>query len=114
MSLAGRRAEFATALANVDGVKGYKYRPATPSAGDAWPLLGAMERTDGLSFYVTWRILVFLPQDERQASEWIDSHVDGVIDGVEQNCGFVDRVEPVVLASQAGDQLALQITMRSE
>lgn len=114
MSLAGRRAEIATGLTTVDSVNGYQYKPTTPKPGDAWPLLGEMDRADGLSFYVTWRILVFLPQDERQASQWIDAHVEALIDGVEQNCGFVDRVEPVALSSSAGDQLALQITMRSE
>ena len=115
MSLAGKRAEFAYALSTVDGVKGHEYKPDVPRPGDAWPLLGALDRAEATAFYVSWRVLVFLPQDERKASEWIDSHHESLVDAIEMNdVGFVDRLEPVALTSQAGDQLALQISMRSE
>lgn len=113
MSLTDDREAFATALTTVDGVKGYAYRPPAPRPGDAWPLLGAMDRADGLAFIVSWRVLVFLPQDERAASMWMDAHVDGLVDALEP-LAFVDRIEPVNTGPDAAPQYALQITMRSE
>lgn len=113
MSITGQRAAIAAALSTVTGVKGYLYRQTTPRPGDAWPLLSALDRAEGLAFEVTWRVLVFLPQDERGASDWIDGHHEQLVDGLEP-VGFVDRIEPVALAANTGDQYALQITMRGE
>lgn len=113
MSLTGTREAIATAASTAPDVIGYAYRPITPRPGDTWPLLGPMERADGLAFYVTWRVIVFLPQDERAASEWIDTHVEDLVDALEP-VGFVDRIEPAVISTSAGDQIALQITMRGE
>lgn len=113
MNLTDDRDAFAAALTAVDGVKGYSYRPAAPRAGDAWPLVGALDRADGLSFVVSWRVLVFLPQDERAASVWMDNHVDALVDALEP-LAFVDRIEPVSIGPEAAPQYALQITMRSE
>lgn len=113
MSLVGDRAAIAAALSGATGVTGYEYRPTTPRPGDAWPLLGAMERADGLSFYVTWRVLVLLPQNEQAASEWMDAHTEDLVDALEP-LGFVDRLEPAVITANSADQYALQITMRSE
>lgn len=112
-ALAGDRAAIAAALSTADGVKGYAYRPTTPKPGDAWPLLGALERADGLAFTASWRVLVFLPQNEVTASEWIDIHHEDLVD-VLAPVGFVDRIEPVVLSASGTDQYALQILMRSE
>lgn len=113
MSIAGTRADIAAALDTVTGVRGYAYRPPAPRAGDAWPLLGALERAEGLAFYVTWRVLVLLPQDERGASDWLDAHHEALVDALEP-IAFVDRVEPVTIAAAGGDQFALQIIMRGE
>ncbi|SCF06536.1 hypothetical protein [Micromonospora mirobrigensis] len=111
--LAEFRTTIAGALSTVEGVNGYAYRPATPRPGDAWPLLGSLERSEGVSFYVTWRVLIFLPQDERAASDWIDANYEAVVDALEP-VGFVDRIEPVALNASGSDQLALQILMRGE
>jgi hypothetical protein len=109
------RAAIAAALSTVADVRGHEYRPSTPRAGDAWPLLGSLDRSEGLTFIRTWRVLVFLPQDERSASDWIDAHQEALVNAMEgQDVGFVDRLEPVALASSGGDQYGLQITMRSE
>ena len=113
MSLVGDRAAFAAALTAVDGVNGYAQRPKTPIPGDAWVLLGALERADGLVFTVNWRVLVFLPQDEVAASEWIDAHHEDLVDALEP-LAFVERLEPVVIPANGVDQYHLQITMRSE
>lgn len=113
MSLVGTRQEIADALSTVDGVKGYRKRPKPSKPGDGWPLLSSLERADGLSFTVTWRVLILLRQDEVAASEWIDAHHEDLVDALEQ-VGFVDRLEPVQLAADNSTQYALQITMRSE
>lgn len=113
MSLTGRREEIAAALSTAAGVTGYAYRPTTPRPGDAWPLLGVLDRAEGDAFYASWRVLVFLPQGERDASVWIDAHYEAVVDALEQVV-FVDRIEPVALAASGGDQLALQLMTRGE
>jgi len=113
VSLIGRRDEIAAALSTVTGVHGYAYRPAVPRSGDAWPLLGPLTRAAGMAFEVTWRVLVVLPSDERAASQWVDANYEAVVDALEP-IGFVDQVEPVLLSTSAGDQQALQITMRGE
>lgn len=112
MSLTGYRAEIAAALSTVTGVTGYAYRPTTPKPGDAWPLLGPLDRTDGLIFEPSWRVLVLLPQDERAASEWIDGNYENLVDAL-LPVGFVDRIEPVSLDVGGSNQYALQISMRS-
>lgn len=114
MSLSGYRAQIAAALSTVAGVKGYAYRPDTLRAGDAWPLLGPLNRGPARSFEVTWRVLVYLPQDEEAASQWIDAHHEPLVDAMEDNVGFVDRCEPVAITASGNDQFAWQITMRSE
>lgn len=113
MSLVGDRQAIAAALSTATGVKGYAKRPTSTKPGDGWPLLSALDRADGLSFTVSWRVLVILPQDEVAASDWIDTHHEDLVDALEP-VGFVDRLEPVKLDTGAGDQYALQITMRSE
>lgn len=110
----GKRAEIAAALATVPDVRGYAYRPATPKAGDAWVLLGALERGPGSVFGTTWRVRVHLPQEERAASVWTDAHMDALYDALKP-CAFVDRIEPIMLpVAGAGEMYALEFTMRSE
>lgn len=113
MSIVGDRAAIAAALSTVTGVKGYEYRPTSTKPGDGWPMLSLLERAGGRSFTVTWRVLVMLPGDEVAASQWIDAHHEQLVDGL-LDVGFVDSIAPVKLDSGAGDQYALQITMRSE
>jgi len=113
MTLVGKRAELAAALNTIDGVIGYEYRPTTPRPGDAWPLLGPMERDEGRAFIVTWRVFVFLPQDERAASDWIDAHFDAVVDGLSPVV-FVDKGEPFLIPAAGSEQFCLMISTRSE
>jgi hypothetical protein len=72
-----------------------------------------MDRAEGLAFFITWRVTIFLPSDERGASQWIDAHVDGLIDALEP-VGFIDRIEPVTLPAGGSEQYALSVTMRGE
>jgi hypothetical protein len=109
-----KRAEIAAALSTVDDVRGYEFRPAAPRTGDAWPLLGPLERDTGSVFITTWRVRVLLPQGEREASTFIDAHVDAIYDAL-QPVAYVDRIEPVTLqVTGGGEQFALEFTMRSE
>lgn len=113
MSLIGDRAAIAAALRTIDGVTGYPSRPKITKPGDAWPLLGPLDRADGHSFTATWRVFVITPSDEVKASEWIDAHVDELADAL-LPVGYIDQILPVAVTTEAGDQLAIQITMRSE
>jgi hypothetical protein len=110
VSLDQKRAEIAAALSTVADVTGWTQRPGVPNVGDAWPLLGPMDRADGDAFIVTWLVRVFVPQDEIAASSWWDQHWPPLYFAL-QPVGFVDRVAPVALAQ---DQLAFEITMRAE
>lgn len=113
MSLVGTREAIAIALSTVTDVRGFAYRASTPMPGDAWPLLGELERADGLSFSVNWKVMVFLPQGELAASDWIDSHYDAIVDALEP-IGYVERLSPVVVSTSAGNQYFLEITMRGD
>lgn len=108
------RAATAVALSTVEGVTGYAYRPTTPTTGDAWPLLTGYERDAPTGVFVSVsRVMVLLPQEERDASDWIDTHAAPLIDALQfYDIGYVDRLDPVELANT--NQLALQISMRSE
>ncbi|MBM0274132.1 hypothetical protein [Micromonospora tarensis] len=113
MSLVGDRAAIAAVLSTIDGVTGYASRPSVLAAGDAWPLLGPLDRASGYSFTATWRVFVIIPSDEVKASEWLDAHVDELVEAL-LPVGFVDQILPVAVTTEAGDLLAAQITMRSE
>jgi hypothetical protein len=108
------RADIAAALSTVTDVTGYTKRPTTPKAGDAWPLLTQLEYAGGQATYeITWRVLVFLPQNEWDSSEWIDSHAEALVEAL-LPVGHIDRLEPVELGASGTGQYALQLTMRSE
>lgn len=113
MSLAGDRQEIADALTEVDGVTGHRYRPRTLPAGTAWPLLEGLARGPAYDFAATWRVVVVLPADEVRASEWFDAHHEEVADAL-ADVGYVERVEPGLVATEAGDLEAMFLTVRRE
>lgn len=113
MSLVGLRGTIASVLSTVDGVTGHEYRPEVPNDGDAWPVLGPGDRQAGTSFMLTWAVRVFMPQDERAASMWWDAHWPAIFFALEQGVATVDRFTPVLIPTQAGDQLAFEITIRT-
>lgn len=113
MSINGYRAQVAAALSTVAGVQGKTHRPTAPKTGDAWPLLSSLDRGPGFTFAASWRVRVLLPQDEAAASDWIDGHAEALAVALEP-VGYVERMEPVVIATSGGDQLALEITLGSE
>lgn len=114
MSLNGFREDVATALSGVDDVTGYAKRPSAPKTGDAWTLLGGLERDAGdPGFTVTWVVLILLPPDEVIANDWIDNHAQDIFDAL-QPLAYVERFTPVALQVNNSEHKALQIEMRSE
>lgn len=113
MSLTGQRGTIARYLSTVDGVTGHEFRPEIPNDGDAWPVLGPGDRDAGTAFMVTWGVRVFVPQDEQAASMWWDAHWPALFYALETYVGTVDRFVPVLIQTQAGDQLAFEITIRT-
>lgn len=111
MSISGDRQALADALSTVAGVTGSKYRPTVLTPGAAWPLVQSIDRTQ--DFEVTWRAIVVLPSDERKASEWFDAHHEEVADALE-DFGYVERIEPGIVATDAGDLEAMFVTVRKE
>lgn len=114
MSTTGDRQALADAISTVDGVKGHKYRPTVLAPGAAWPLLGELERASSVpAFEVTWRVVIVLPADEQRASEWFDEHHEDAADALAE-FGYVERIEPAAVRTEAGDLDAMIITVRKE
>ena len=113
MSLATDRAAIAVQLSTVAGVTGYEYRPAVPRPGDAWPTLPSLELQAGLVWRPTWTVVVFLPQDERTASAWLDAHFTALADALRGGNTFPETAEPALMPTEAGDAYVLEITIRS-
>ncbi len=113
MSLTGDRQELADTLSTVSDVKGHQYRPASMKAGDAWPLLEYLDTPEAGAFIAQWRIAVILPPDERKASEWFDAHHEPLADAL-GDVGYVDRIEPGLVATEAGDLQAMFLIVRRE
>lgn len=111
MSISADRQDLANALSGVDGVTGSKYRPAVLAPGAAWPLLESIDRDRDMQ--VTWRAAIVLPRDERRASEWFDSHHEAVTDAI-ADFGYVERIQPGLIGTDAGDLEAMIITVRKE
>jgi hypothetical protein len=113
MSLTEDRQEFADALSSVDDVTGHPYRPRTLPTGAAWPLLQGLDRGPANDYETTWRLVVILPSDEVRASEWFDAHHEPITEAL-ADIGYVDRVEPGLVATDSGDLEAMFLTVRRE
>ena len=114
MGVVSMRADLAAAVSTVAGVTGYPYRPPAPREGDAWPLMGSMDRDgDSGQFAATWRLIVMLPQAEHAASMFMDERLWDLVDAVAE-FGWVDRMNPALVITSAGDQNAIEIQLRGE
>ena len=117
MSFADRRAELKAAIDLVDELTGYEYRPASPRPGDAYPVMGPATKNPNfpIAFDVTWRIGVWLPQDEKAASDWIEENVLAIVEGLESSgAAFVEGFEPANFGTETNYVYGLLITTRSE
>jgi hypothetical protein len=93
MSLTGQRSELAEALSTVQDVNGFKYRTKTMNTGDAWGLIERLTNPGGMNHQVTWRVVVVLPPNEKDSSEWFDSHYEEISDVLNEQFGFVEEIE---------------------
>jgi hypothetical protein len=107
MSLIGDRQAIADALSTVTDVTGYPFEPVAIKAGDAWPHLDSLERSDGRVFLPRWLVYVALPADEKSAAAWVDSHYEAIVDGL-LDVGFIERIDPPGFRA---NQNVLMITM---
>lgn len=114
MSLAGDRQAIADALSTIDGVTGFKYRPTVANAGDAWPLIEVLDNPGAYNFQATWRVVVVLPAGEQDAMEWFDSMHEEVSDVLIDQIGSVERIEPSLLATEAGTRNVMLLTVTRE
>lgn len=113
MSLSGERAALASLLTAVDDLTGYAHRPNAITPGDAWPLIDFLERQSSPDFEVTWLIIVVLPRDEQTAMEWFDDKHEEIADAL-SDFGYVDRIEPWPLQTEAGVMDCMILTLRKE
>lgn len=113
MSLQTDRQALADLLSTAPGVTGHPYPPAAPAAGDAWPRLPSLAREHGLVWRPTWKIIVGLSFDEREASAWVDEHFGDLVAALDAGRCQVDAAEPAVMGTDAGDLLVLEVTLRS-
>lgn len=107
------RQELADAVSTVDGIRGYEFRPTVLTAGVAWALRGELERGEALDFMASWRIVVVLPPGEQRASEFFDAKYKPLAEALE-DLGYVERIEPTLIATDAGDLDGMLITLRRE
>lgn len=109
------RAEIAAALSTIPKVKGHERRPAALRKGDAYPLVGGLERGRGLTFSTTWRIILVLGGDERQADEMLEQLLPDIAVGLQEaDVLYVTAATPFIVPTEAGDVYAAEITGRSD
>jgi hypothetical protein len=114
VSLSGDRAELAELLDGVDDMTGFSYRSKLMRTGDAWPLIRQLDAEMAGAFQATWTIVVVLPAGEIEASKWFDAHHETITDGLMDGGFGVDRIEPAVIDTDAGDRDCMLFTVRRE
>jgi hypothetical protein len=115
VSLSETRAAFKTALDTVAGVTGYVQPPTASRSGDAWPRWGGGEKdpSTGLINH-TWRVIIYLPQDQATADKWIDDHLDALRRAL-RAVAYVEAVAPVQLGGTDNSPVyGLMITTSTE
>lgn len=97
MPLATTRTAFKDALDTVDGVRGYVTPPSTAKPGDAWPRWrgGPADADTGMIDH-EWSVIVYLPQDQVSADQWIDDHLQALRRAL-RPVAYVEAVAPVTL-----------------
>lgn len=101
------RQPIAEALSTVAGVNGFAYKPRAATLGDAWPQwLGGEHVAPGV-FQTNWRIVVLVPVDEQAQEEWINAHLQPLVEALADVVWITD-VTPGV----SGDSPALMLNSR--
>lgn len=107
------RESIAAALSLVEGVKGYAHPPKTRKTGDAYPLIGSLERGRGLSFGVVWRVILILGGDVVKADDLLEQLLPEIaVTLQEQDQLYVTAAVPFIVTTEAGDIYAAEITGR--
>lgn len=112
MSLVGTRTEIADLLSAVEGVNGYAYRPTTPRPGDAWPILPSLNLQDGLVWRPEWSVVVFLPQDERAAAQWLDTNFESIANALRGGSVFPESADLATESASGTERAVLLIKIR--
>jgi hypothetical protein len=113
VSFMAKRAELAAALSTVTDVRGYDKRPTVPTIGDAWPLFAGAGNRVADTFQGTWRVIVYCGGDEYTATEWMDAHLDELVEVLDP-IAYVDTAEPALTTLNKSDAFVIEITARSE
>lgn len=111
---AQQRADIAGALDTIPGIAGHTHPPAAMNTGDAWPQWrGGEPRARGVEN--TWVVLIVAGPDgdDVTADAFADGHLDAILDALRPHLS-VDRVDPALIPTEAGNLNALAITGRSE
>jgi hypothetical protein len=111
--MSATRASIAAAVSTVPGVKCHPRRPTSPQVGDAYPLIGSFDRGRGLSFSRTWRLILWLGQDEKEAEKKLDELLLPIAEAL-QPVAHVDGAIPFIVKTEGGDVFAVEFTARSE
>lgn len=98
------RAAIAAALSDVPDLAGSEYRPATPGAGQAWPVWRSTGlEQGGCARVVRWYVLVCLVAgDEPSTSSAADVLLEPVIGALRALGLVIELAEPVRLPLESG------------
>lgn len=98
------RAAIAAALSGVDGLAGSEYRPATPGAGQAWPVWRSTGlEQGGCARVVRWYVLTCLAAgDEASSAAAVDEVLEPVIGALRALGLVIELAEPVRLPLESG------------
>jgi hypothetical protein len=96
------RAAIATAASTVEGVNCTPYFRQSTKPGDGMVRFDRRVRdSSGFGWIVTWQVVVFLSQDLATAEKWMDAHVPGITEAVEEEL-VITQVTPEQLALDTG------------
>lgn len=76
------RPQIVAALNEADGVKAYAKKPTSAQTGDAWVRWAGAERGEGVSFEISWNVLVLVPTSEDAREAWMTDHLDDLLDAL--------------------------------
>lgn len=106
------RQSIADVLSTVDDVKGYAARPRAMKIGDGWPLVGSIDRYNGLMWMTTWRILLCLGGDEKKADTFLEQAAVPIAQALQDaDVLYVNAIVPFLMPTEGGnDILAAEFT----
>lgn len=116
MSIATDRATITAALNGITGITATN--ALTAKVGAAWIQLLGIDRETGIE-ELSWKIYIYLPQNENKAVAWFEDNADVLIQGLQhpeepiESAGYVDSLNPVNLGNTDQPVYGLEITLRS-